>query len=81
MAKKTGVPSTQVAFRCPDYILAQLDELCQFSGTTRGQFFIECISSEYDKLQGNPKLKEMLETMKQLAEQAKALSGRGNANV
>lgn len=41
-------------------------------GIKRSEFLISAITSEYDKMQGNPKLKDMLEQFKQMTGQANA---------
>ena len=49
-----------VTFRCDVSVADQLDELCRMMGIKRSEFLISAITSEYDKMQGNPKLKDML---------------------
>ena len=65
-----------VTFRCDVAVADQLDEICRMMGIKRSEFLITAITSEYDKLQGNPKMKEMLEQMKQIADTMKQLSGQ-----
>lgn len=57
-----------VTFRCDVAVADQLDELCRMMGIKRSEFLISAITSEYDKMQGNPKLKDMLEQFKQITE-------------
>lgn len=45
-----------VTFRCDVAVADQLDELCRMMGIKRSEFLISAITSEYDKMQGNPKL-------------------------
>ena len=61
-----------VTFRCDVAVADQLDELCRMMGIKRSEFLISAITSEYDKMQGNPKLKDMLEQLKQMTGQANA---------
>lgn len=65
-----------VTFRCDVAVVDQLDELCRMMGVKRSEFLITAITSEYDKLQGNPKIKEMLEQMKNIADTVKQLTGQ-----
>jgi hypothetical protein len=64
-----------VTFRCDVAVADQLDELCRMMGIKRSEFLISAITSEYDKMQGNPKMKEMLEQFKQIADTMKQLTG------
>lgn len=41
----------------------------------RSEFPISAITYEYDKMQGNPKLKDMLEQFKQITETMKQMTG------
>ena len=59
----------------------QLDELCRMMGIKRSEFLISAITSEYDKMQGNPKLKDMLEQFKQITETMKQMTGQANAGT
>ncbi len=78
MAEKT----ISIAFRCPESVVAQLDELCRMAGCRRSEFLITSITSEYDKMNGNPKLKEIMEQFRSISEQMKALTGQSTvANV
>lgn len=67
-----------VTFRCDVAVADQLDEICRMMGIKRSEFLITAITSEYDKLQGNPKMKEMLEQMKQIADTMKQLTGQAS---
>lgn len=79
MAKrKDTIP---VTFRCPVEVVEQLDELCRVAGCKRSEFFITSITSEYDKLNGNPKLKAIMEQFKAITEQMKELSGQSKVGV
>ena len=70
MAKKV------TGFRFSDETLQQLEYLCKFSGETRTDTLAMMIASEYDKLQGNPVLTEMMSQMKNLTEQMKSYLGQ-----
>lgn len=69
-----------VTFRCDFAVADQLDEICRMMGIKRSEFLITAITSEYDKLQGNPKMKEMLEQMKQIADTMKQLTGQASGS-
>lgn len=68
-----------VTFRCDVAVADQLDVLCRMMGIKRSEFLISAITSEYDKMQGNPKLKDMLEKFKQITETMKQMTGQANA--
>jgi hypothetical protein len=70
-----------VTFRCDVAVADQLDELCRMMGIKRSEFLISAITSEYDKMQGNPKLKDMLEQFKQITETMKQLTGQANTGT
>lgn len=65
----------QITFRAPAEVIRQLDELCAMSGIKRSEFFINAICAEYDKVNGNPQLKKMLEQMREIAETMKQMNG------
>lgn len=67
-----------VTFRCDCAVAAQLDVLCRMMGIKRSEFLISAITSEYDKMQGNPKLKDMLEQFRQITETIKQFTGQPN---
>lgn len=66
----------QITFRAPIEVVEQLDELCRMSGIKRSEFIIACITSEYDKMDGNPKLREIMEQFRAISEQMKQLTGQ-----
>ena len=76
MASKKPYDTVGVTFRAPTEVVRQLDELCAMSGIKRSEFFINAICAEYDKVNGNPQLKKMLEQMKQIAETMKQMNGQ-----
>lgn len=65
-----------ITFRAPTYVVDQLDELCSMSRVKRSEFIIACITSEYDKVNGNPKLKEIMEQFRAISDQMKQLTGQ-----
>lgn len=69
-----------VTFRCDVAVADQLDEICRMTGIKRSEFLITAITSEYDKLQGNPKMKEMLDQMKKIADTMKQLTGQASGS-
>lgn len=76
MAQKKD--TEQITFRAPKEVIRQLDELCKIQGIKRGEFLISAITTEYDKMQGNPMLKEMMEQMRKIAETMKQMQGQAN---
>ena len=69
-----------VTFRCDVAVADQLDEICRMMGIKRSEFLITAITSEYDKLQGNPKMKEMVDQMKKIADTMKQLTGQASGS-
>lgn len=69
-----------VTFRCDVAVADQLDEICRMMGIKRSEFLITAITSEYDKLQGNPKMKEILDQMKKIADTMKQLTGQASGS-
>ena len=67
--------TVQITFRAPTEVIRQLDELCSMSGIKRSEFLVNAICSEFDKVNGNPKLKKMLEQMREIAETMKQMNG------
>lgn len=68
-----------ITFRAPTEVVEQLDELCRMAGIKRSEFIIGCITSEHDKMNGNPKLKEIMEQFRAISEQMKQLTGQAPA--
>lgn len=80
MANK--IDTVAITFRCPTSVMEQLDELCRMGGMKRSEFICACITSEFDKMEGNPKLKEIMEQFRSISEQMKALTGQaGNGAI
>ena len=75
MAKSSE--SATITFRAPIAVIEQLDELCKLSGIKRSQFLISAITTEYDKVNGNPEVKKLLEQMRQLNEAMKKMTSDG----
>lgn len=65
-----------VTFRCDLSVVDQLDEICKLSGIKRSEFLIGAITAEYDRLQGNPKMKEMLEQLRAISVTMKEMAGQ-----
>ena len=80
MASKKPYDTVGVTFRAPTEVVRQLDELCAMSGIKRSEFFINAICAEYEKVNGNPQLKKMLEQMKQIAETMKQMYGQATGS-
>lgn len=69
--KKNTIP---VTFRCDVDVVEKLDEICKLSGIKRGDFLINSILAEYDRLQGNPQMRKMLEQLREISETMKQLT-------
>lgn len=63
-----------ITFRLSFDNLNKLDELCKIYGLKRGDFLVQCVTAEYDKMTGNPELIKILANMNDLASQLKALT-------
>jgi len=50
-------------FRLPPQVNEHLSELASISGMTRTQFVVSAIETEWDKYQGNPKMKKLMEQL------------------
>lgn len=64
-----------ITFRAPSDVVRQLDELCNMMGIKRSEFIVTAITSEYDKLHGNPQMKRMMEQLRQIADTVKQMTG------
>lgn len=69
MATKT------TGFRFSEDTLAKLDALCEMTGQTRVFILTSLIASEYDKLNGNPELQQLLSQMRSMEMQLKSMVG------
>lgn len=65
---KDNIEKATVTFRAPVSVIEQLDELCRFTGIKRSEFLIAAITSEYDRIQGNPQVKKVLEELRRVSE-------------
>lgn len=70
MATKT------TGFRFKPEVLEHLDTLCEIGGVTRSEFLTAAIETEYDKYQGNPKMKALLEQMQAMKAQMLDMLGQ-----
>ena len=73
--------TVQVTFRAPASVVAQLGEICRMSGMKRSEFIVSAVTSEYDKINGNPQMKKMLEQMRQIADVMKQMTGQADAGT
>lgn len=69
-----------VTFRCDVKVAEQLDDICRMMGIKRSEFLITAITTEYDRIQGSPTMKEMMESMKRMTEIMKQMTGQGKGN-
>jgi hypothetical protein len=75
------VETTQLTFRLPVYVLDQLDELCKLTDSKRSEILINLIIAEYDRIQGNPKMKEIMQQMVDLEQALKGIQGIAKKNT
>lgn len=59
----------------------QLDAICQLAGCTRVQLVGSLVSAEYDRLNGNPQLKALLEQLKTVADTIQAMNGAAGSGT
>ena len=73
-----------ITMRLPNETARQLDELCQAYNCKRSEFVIAQIQAQYDKLQGSPVFKQMLDSMNaltaKLKEQAQAIANENESS-
>lgn len=74
MGKKNDFDTTAITFRISDDDVKRFDFVCSVYGLKRGDFILNCIRSEYDKINGNPQLKKMIEQMRELSEAVKSFN-------
>lgn len=74
MAQKKDTQA--ITFRAPTSVIRQLDELCSLMNMKRSQFFINAVTSEYDRLHGNPKALELMNQLRQVSESLRQMAGR-----
>ena len=74
MSRSKGVETVGVTVRMPVDVVEKLDILCKASGIKRSQYIINMIVTDYDTVNGNPELKELLATMKSLSEKFNSFS-------
>jgi predicted nucleotide-binding protein (sugar kinase/HSP70/actin superfamily) len=78
MARKKD--TMQITFRASREVVRQLDEICAMSGIKRSEFIVNAIVSRYDEINGNPHLKKMLEKMKEIVETMKQINGQASGS-
>lgn len=61
----------QVAFRVTDEQDRMLEELARITQKTRNDVIVDLIVGEYDRINGNPELKKLIEKMNEVSEQVK----------
>lgn len=66
-------------FRFSEEVLSKLDSLCEMTGQTRAALLSSLIVSEYDKLNGNPELKQLLSKMRSMEQQLKSMVGKSDS--
>lgn len=62
-------------------VYAHMKELCRLSNLRPAQYFSALIEAEYDRLQGNPKVKELLKQLNDLEALVKGMTGSGTSPV
>lgn len=53
----------------------KLSELCRFAGVSRSAFLRGVINKEYDAINGNPKMKELLDNLSKMSDEMSAFLG------
>lgn len=70
--------SSTIGVRLSSSVIDQLDELCKVSASRRSEIISNLIIAEYDRLQGNPKMKEIMQQMVELEQALKGLQVSGD---
>lgn len=68
MAKK------QISIRVTEEQDRMIDEMSRLSNCSRNELIVGFIVGQYDKINGNPEVKKLMELMKQFADQLKLAS-------
>lgn len=68
--------TTAITFRLENSLLEQLEWLCKFYNCKKGDFLKMSISSEFDKLHGNPELKEAMDKLQSAVELLKGMTNK-----
>ena len=68
-----------VTFRCDVKVADQLDDICRMMGIKRSDFLIAAITTEYDRIQGSPELRDMMASVKHITETMKRMTGQTNS--
>ena len=66
-----------ISVRMSKDVVSKLDELCSIYNMSRRQVIETLIVGEYDKYQGNPKVKEISEQVKILSDKIKEFASSG----
>lgn len=69
MEKKSNI----ITVRFRDTQLEKLDALAQLSGSTRSEVLQEIVEAQYDKINGNPQLKQAMQKLRDIQEQVRGL--------
>lgn len=64
-----------VTFRLEPVVYAHMQELCKLAGLRPRGYFSMLIEAEYDRIQGNPKIKELLRQINELETLVKGMTG------
>ncbi len=67
-------------FRFKPEVLEHLDTLCDIAGMTRTEYLTASIEADFDKYQGEPKLKAFMEQMQVMKKQMLDLMGQMDPN-
>lgn len=65
----------QLGIRLDEETVAHLDELARLMNASRATMLEMLIESEFDRVQGNPKAKAVLEALRAFADTVQALGG------
>lgn len=64
----------QISFRVTEDQNRMVDELARLSNCSRNELLVGLIVGQYDKINGNPEVKKLMEQMKVFADQLKLAS-------
>lgn len=66
--------TVSITFRASVDVIRRLDEMCAMMTIKRGDFLVNAICSEYDKICGNPQLNKLLLQMREITDTLKHMN-------
>ena len=70
-----------VSFKLEPSVYEHMRELCRMANLRPRQYFSALIEADYDRVQGNPKVNELLKQISELEALVKGMTGSGTSPV